>query len=43
MDNKKYIGMDGHQASISVAVRIPQGNWLWNRSSKRKGRPFRNS
>ena len=26
MDNRKYIGMDVHQASISVAVRDSAGN-----------------
>ena len=30
MDSKKYIGMDVHKESISIAVRNDAGKILWN-------------
>jgi hypothetical protein len=36
MDNRKYIGMDVHQASISIAVSDAAGKVLMESSSRRK-------
>jgi len=37
MDNKKYIGMDVHQATISVAVRDSAGNLVMESVIETKG------
>jgi hypothetical protein len=36
MDSKKYIGMDVHKESISIAVINVQERLGWNVSSRRK-------
>ena len=36
MNQAKYIGMDVHQATISVAVLDSAGKLIWSLSSKRK-------
>jgi hypothetical protein len=43
MDNRKYIGMDVHQASISIAVIDAAGKLLMDASSKRRQPLFWNS
>jgi hypothetical protein len=39
MNSEKYIGLDVHQATISVAVLDSTGKQSWNPSWKRKPRP----
>jgi hypothetical protein len=40
MNQAKYIGMDVHQATISVAVLDAPANSSWSRSSRPKPLPF---
>ena len=38
MDSKKYIGMDVHKESISIAVRNSAGKMVMNASSRTRRR-----
>ena len=40
MNSEKYIGLDVHQATISVAVLDSTGKLVMNPSWKQKPRPF---
>jgi hypothetical protein len=40
MNDAKYIELDVHQATISVAILDSVGTWLWKPFSKRRRKRF---